>query len=105
VTGLANRMGQEAGAQGAAESFGLHAGVLGPIETLAQSVSTIAPPTSPSMIIPLVFAMAGNATRCQKNRFHVNPARVSSQPQIVIPMRTIPICSFTPKKSWNFRRV
>jgi amino acid transporter len=55
-------MGQEAGAQGAAESFGLHAGVLGPIETLAQSVSTIAPSTSPSMIIPLVFAMAGNAT-------------------------------------------
>jgi amino acid transporter len=46
----------------AAGSYGLHAGVLGPVETLAQSVSTIAPSTSPSMIIPLVFAMAGNAT-------------------------------------------
>jgi amino acid transporter len=40
----------------------LHAGVLGPIETLAQSVSATAPSTSPSLTIPLVFALAGNAT-------------------------------------------
>ncbi len=44
------------------ESYGLHAGVLGPIETLAQSVSATAPSTSPSLTIPLVFALAGNAT-------------------------------------------
>lgn len=47
---------------GSAESYGLHAGVLGPIETLAQSVSAVAPSTSPSLTIPLVFALAGNAT-------------------------------------------
>ena len=46
----------------APESYGLHAGVLGPIETLAQSVSAVAPSTSPSLTIPLVFALAGNAT-------------------------------------------
>ena len=47
---------------GATESYGLHAGALGPIETLAQSVSAMAPSTSPSLTIPLVFALAGNAT-------------------------------------------
>ena len=45
-----------------AESYGLHAGVLGPLETLAQSVSAMAPSTSPSLTIPLVFALAGNGT-------------------------------------------
>jgi len=44
------------------EVYGLHAGVLGPLETLAQSVSAMAPSTSPSLTIPLVFALAGNAT-------------------------------------------
>ena len=44
------------------EDYGLHAGVLGPLETLAQSVSAMAPSTSPSLTIPLVFALAGNAT-------------------------------------------
>jgi len=44
------------------ETYGLHAGVLGPLETLAQSVSAMAPSTSPSLTIPLVFALAGNAT-------------------------------------------
>lgn len=44
------------------ETHGLHAGVLGPLETLAQSVSAMAPSTSPSLTIPLVFAIAGNAT-------------------------------------------
>lgn len=48
--------------ESAAENFGLHAGVLGPVETLAQSVSAVAPSTSPSLTIPLVFALAGNAT-------------------------------------------
>lgn len=46
----------------AGESYGLHAGVLGPIETLAQSVSAVSPSASPSLTIPLVFALAGNAT-------------------------------------------
>jgi amino acid transporter len=44
------------------EKYGLHAGVLSPMETLAQSVSATAPSTSPSLTIPLVFALAGNAT-------------------------------------------
>jgi amino acid transporter len=44
------------------ESYGLRKGVLGPIETLAQSVSAMAPSTSASLTIPLVFAYAGNAT-------------------------------------------
>ena len=44
------------------ENYGLHEGVLGPMETLAQSVSAMAPSTSPSLTIPLVFALAGNAT-------------------------------------------
>lgn len=42
--------------------YGLHKGVLGPMETLAQSVSAMAPSTSPSLTIPLVFALAGNGT-------------------------------------------
>jgi amino acid transporter len=46
----------------ARDSYGLHAGVLGPVETLAQSVSAMAPSTSPSLTIPLVFALAGNGT-------------------------------------------
>jgi amino acid transporter len=41
---------------------GLRAGALGPVETLAQSVSAMAPSTSSSLTIPLVFALAGNAT-------------------------------------------
>jgi amino acid transporter len=47
---------------GAKEQYGLHAGVLGPLETLAQSVAAVAPSTSPSLTIPLVFVLAGNAT-------------------------------------------
>ncbi|HEY0758788.1 MAG TPA: APC family permease [Acidisarcina sp.] len=45
-----------------ASSYGLKRGILSPVETLAQSISTIAPTTSPTMTIPLVFALAGNAT-------------------------------------------
>ncbi len=36
--------------------------MLGPFETLAQSVSAMAPSTSPSLTIPIVFALAGDAT-------------------------------------------
>jgi amino acid transporter len=54
--------GEVYAAQTSRESYGLHANVLGPVETLAQSVSAMAPSTSPSLTIPLVFALAGNAT-------------------------------------------
>jgi amino acid transporter len=42
--------------------YGLRRNVLGPWETLAQSVSAIAPTATPAMTIPLVFALAGNGT-------------------------------------------
>ena len=41
---------------------GLRQGILSPMETLAQSISTIAPTASPTMTVPLVFALAGNGT-------------------------------------------
>jgi amino acid transporter len=62
VTDRTSTAGEVSAETGGAESYGLHAGVLGPIETLAQSVSAMAPSTSPSLTIPLVFALAGNAT-------------------------------------------
>ena len=43
-------------------SYGLRHQVLSPMETLAQSVSTIAPTTTPAATIPLVCALAGNGT-------------------------------------------
>jgi amino acid transporter len=43
-------------------SFGLRQHILSPIETLAQSISTIAPSTSPQLTIPLVFVLAGRGT-------------------------------------------
>lgn len=46
----------------AVPSYGLRRAALSPMETLAQSVSAIAPTTSPAMTIPLVFALAGNGT-------------------------------------------
>jgi amino acid transporter len=44
------------------ETFGLRHNALSPLETLAQSVSTIAPSTSPTLTVPLVFALAGQGT-------------------------------------------
>jgi amino acid transporter len=46
----------------AAESFGLRHNALSPLETLAQSISTIAPSTTPQLTIPLVFVLAGQGT-------------------------------------------
>lgn len=43
-------------------SYGLRREALSPMETLAQSVSTIAPTTTPAATIPLVSALAGNGT-------------------------------------------
>src|SRR6202051_4435956 len=42
--------------------YGLRRGILSPMETLAQSVSTIAPTSPPAATIPLVCALAGNGT-------------------------------------------
>jgi amino acid transporter len=42
--------------------YGLRCEILSPMETLAQSVSTIAPTTTPAATIPLVCALAGNGT-------------------------------------------
>jgi len=45
-----------------ASHSGLRSGILSPLETLAQSISTIAPTASPTMTVPLVFVLAGNGT-------------------------------------------
>ena len=45
-----------------ATDYGLRRGILSPMGTLAQSVSTIAPTTTPAVTIPLVCALAGNGT-------------------------------------------
>ncbi|WP_263366670.1 APC family permease [Edaphobacter bradus] len=45
-----------------APSYGLRQQVLSPLEVLAQSISTMAPSTTPTLTIPLVFALAGNGT-------------------------------------------
>ncbi len=42
--------------------YGLRRDALSPLETLAQSVSTIAPTATPAATIPLVCALAGNGT-------------------------------------------
>ncbi len=49
-------------ASGQKPDYGLRREVLSPMETLAQSVSTIAPTTTPVATIPLVCALAGNGT-------------------------------------------
>jgi amino acid transporter len=58
------RSSMEAAAQvnSQATGYGLRRDVLSPMETLAQSVSTIAPTTTPAATIPLVCALAGNGT-------------------------------------------
>jgi amino acid transporter len=48
--------------QSEAAGYGLRREVLSPLETLAQSVSTMAPSTTPVATIPLVCALAGNGT-------------------------------------------
>ncbi len=42
--------------------YGLRRGILSPAEVLAQSVSVIAPSTTPPITIPLVFALAGEGS-------------------------------------------
>src|SRR6202795_1954360 len=55
-------MGQESQIPPQSSTYGLRREVLSPMETLAQSVSTIAPTTTPVATIPLVCALAGNGT-------------------------------------------
>src|SRR5581483_4177838 len=43
-------------------TYGLQVSALGPVETLAQSVSAVSPTTGSSLTVPLVFALAGNGT-------------------------------------------
>ena len=43
-------------------SYGLRREILSPMETLAQSVSTIAPTATPAITIPLVFTLSGNGS-------------------------------------------
>jgi len=52
----------QAGQQAPAAGYGLRREVLSPMETLAQSVSTMAPTTTPVATIPLVCALSGNGT-------------------------------------------
>ena len=52
----------QSSANSADREYGLHKGVLSPMETLAQSISAIAPSTSPALTIPLVVALSGNGT-------------------------------------------
>lgn len=54
-------MGQTTREQ-SATNYGLRHEILSPNETLAQSVSTMAPTTTPAATIPLVCALAGNGT-------------------------------------------
>jgi amino acid transporter len=59
---LANAIQRSKDAAGPPAAYGLRAGALGPLETLAQSVSATSPSTGSALTIPLVFALAGNGT-------------------------------------------
>jgi len=59
---LANSSATAEPANAESKSYGLQRHTLGPLETLAQSISTMAPTCSPAMTVPLVFASAGNGT-------------------------------------------
>jgi amino acid transporter len=49
-------------APGGKPHYGLRHEILSPMETLAQSVSTMAPTSTPAVTIPLACALAGNGT-------------------------------------------
>jgi len=55
-------MTQTAPENSAGADYGLRREILSSMETLAQSVSTMAPTTTPAATIPLVCALAGNGT-------------------------------------------
>jgi len=56
------RMTQGAAKNPPTADYGLRHEILSPMETLAQSVSTMAPTTTPAATIPLVCGLAGNGT-------------------------------------------
>ena len=58
----ADEIVSEERAEEAQPHFGLQRHVLGPLETLAQSISTMAPTATATLTVPLVFASAGNGT-------------------------------------------
>jgi len=62
VKEVAEGVGAGESPESASSSYGLRRGVLSPMETLAQSVSTIAPTATPVATVPLVCALAGNGT-------------------------------------------
>ena len=43
-------------------SYGLKSATLSPLETLGQSIANIAPTATPTVVIPLVFAVSGAST-------------------------------------------
>ena len=52
----------KAGSNRRKESYGLKSGTLSPLETLGQSVANIAPTATPTVVIPLVYAVSGGGT-------------------------------------------
>ncbi|MFY9688329.1 MAG: APC family permease [Candidatus Acidiferrales bacterium] len=59
----AARLALEASAKDAkAAGYGLRQAALSPLETLAQSISGVAPTLAPFMTIPLIFTLSGNGT-------------------------------------------
>src|SRR3984885_649817 len=57
-----SRVGPAAEVHSQQDGYGLRREALSPMETLAQSISTIAPTATPVATIPLVCALAGNGT-------------------------------------------
>ena len=88
MTGPSNSTGEVYAKAGAAENYGLRTGALGPVETLAQSVSAMAPSTSASLTIPLVFALAGQCHLVRLSAGHRSHAagRLLRQP-VCAPLR------------------
>ena len=46
----------------AQSGYGLREQSLSPLESFAQSLGNVAPTATPTLVIPLVFALGGNAT-------------------------------------------
>src|SRR3984885_14650397 len=57
-----SRVGPAAEVHSQQDGYGLRREALSPLETVAQSISTIAPTATPVATIPLVCALAGNGT-------------------------------------------
>jgi amino acid transporter len=62
ATELPATLSEEVAATEPPRTFHLREHILSPFETLAQSISTIAPSASPTLTVPAVFALAGEGT-------------------------------------------